>query len=93
MIVGYILVGAIAGLLASVVALLVGASFWFALGFYALVGSAVVILLPAALSVARVLVDRGMAPIATDRWNEAGSPRSAEPSTDQQQDAVIETSI
>ena len=49
MIIGYMLVGAITGLLSSVIALLSGASFWLALGLYALGGSTAMILLPAIL--------------------------------------------
>ncbi len=48
MIVGYVLVGSFAGALVSVVALLLGASLWLAFGLYALVGSAVVIIVPTA---------------------------------------------
>jgi CheY-like chemotaxis protein len=92
MIVGYLLVGAFMGLLASIVALFFGASFWFALGLYTLVGSAVVILLPIALVVAGLLVNRTEAPIALDRWNETGNPRSAGPSASQP-GAAIKTSM
>lgn len=92
MIVGYVLVSVLAGLLASVVALLLGASFWLAFGLYVLVGSAVLILLPAALMVASLLVGRAKAPTATGLWNETGNPHSAEPSASQHH-AIVETSM
>ena len=92
MIVGYILIGAIAGLLASVVALLLGASFWLALGLYTLVGSVTVILLPAARMVARILIDRDETPPITDHWNETDNLRLADSSASQQA-SDIETSM
>ena len=92
MIVGYILIGAIAGLLASVVALLLGASFWLALGLYTLVGSVTVILLPAARMVASILIDLDETPPITDHWNETDNLRLADSSASQQA-SDIETSM
>ena len=48
MIVGYVLLGILAGLLASGVALLAGASLWIVLGLYMLIGSITLALLPVA---------------------------------------------
>ncbi len=92
MIVGYVLIGALAGLLTSLIAILLGASFWIAFILYALVGSAVVILLPAVHSVASIFKVRDEAPTANNGWNETDNPCSAEPSTSIQ-DALIETSM
>jgi len=92
MIVGYILVGAVVGLLAVVAALLVGASFWLALGLYTLVGSFAVILLPVARMVAGIFIEHGEAPPATGNWNESGNLRLGEPSA-RQQGAAISASM
>ncbi len=58
MMVGYVLLGSVAGLLASLVALSFGASYMIAFGIYCLVGSSVLILLPAAQLVVQLLVHR-----------------------------------
>ncbi len=58
MIVGSMLVGTIAGLLAFFAALLSGASFWIGFSLYVLTGAAVVILLPVAKVAASIFVDR-----------------------------------
>jgi len=58
MVVGYILIGTIAGLFAFSVALLSGTSFWIATSFYVLTGAAVAILLPAATLVASIIGGR-----------------------------------
>lgn len=92
LIVGYVLVGTFAGLLAFVFALLFGASFWVAFALYALVGSAGVILLPTARMVAGILASHAKTPIVTDRWNETGSPRLACPSASEE-GVVIDTSM
>lgn len=92
MIVGYILIGAVAGLLASAVALLLGASFWLALGLYTLVGSAAVIVVTSARMIAGVLVVRAKAATVTDRWKETDNLRPAETSTSQR-GTVIDTSM
>lgn len=82
MIVGYILVGALAGLLASVLALLVGASFWFALGLFTLIGSATLVLLPVTRFLLGGLTDKE-GPTTTDRWYPHGNAPPVEPSSDQ----------
>ncbi len=92
MTVGYILVGAVVGLLASVAALLVGASFWLALGLYTLLGSFAVILLPVARMVAGIFIDYGEAPATTGNWNETATQRLAAPSASRQ-GAATETSM
>lgn len=92
MIISYVIVSVFAGLLASVAALFFGASFWLAVGLYALVGSAVLILLPAAQMVASILVDRPESRTVTDRRNGTDDQHSAGPSASQQ-GAVMETSM
>ncbi|WP_324751973.1 response regulator transcription factor [Roseovarius sp. Pro17] len=92
MIVGYVLIGALAGLLAFLVAILLGASFWLAFGLYALVGSAVVILLPAVRSVAGVFVRHNEVPTVKDGWSDTRNPCLAKPSVSNQ-DSAIETSM
>ncbi len=52
MIVGYILIGTFAGLIAFAVALFLGASFWLAFGLYSLVGTIAMIVPPLAISLA-----------------------------------------
>ncbi|EAQ24842.1 response regulator [Roseovarius sp. 217] len=82
MVVGYVLVGALAGLIASVVALLLGASFWLAFGLYPLVGSAILVLLPAARMLVGHLADQGKAAIAGDSGNPQGYAPLIEPAPD-----------
>ncbi len=57
MVAGYIVLGVITGLIASAVAVLLGASLWFAFSLYALVGFAAVTLLSAAQIIAGRLED------------------------------------
>ncbi len=83
MIVGYVSVGALAGLLASVLALLVGASFWFALGLFTLVGAATLVLLPVTRLLSGRLADQADAPTTADRWYPQGNAPLADPSSDQ----------
>jgi len=59
MIVGYILVSALAGLIVSVVAFILGASVWLSIGLYALVGSATLVLAPIARLLVVKFVNRG----------------------------------
>ena len=92
LIVGYVLVGAVAGLLASVTALLFGATVWLALGLYTLVGSFAVILLPVARLIAGIFINHGEAPPAKGNWNETGYLRSWESSA-RQQGAAINASM
>lgn len=92
MMVGYIILGTIAGFFGFTVALLFGASFWFAFGLYALVGSAIVIMLPAAQIVAGMIVDRAKAQTATYHEGKLSNPHPSEPST-YPQDAVVEASM
>ncbi len=49
MVVGCILIGAVLGLIVSLVALILGASLWLAVSLYTLVGSATLLLLPLTL--------------------------------------------
>tara|TARA_R110002051_G_scaffold50724_3_gene97913 strand:- start:29437 stop:30678 length:1242 start_codon:yes stop_codon:yes gene_type:complete len=92
MIVGYLVVGAFAGLVASLVGLFLGLSFWFAFGLYALVGSTVMVLLPVVLVGVGVLVNRTEAQIALDLENEVDKARSADQSTNKL-NSTIETSM
>lgn len=92
MILGYILVGAFAGLLTFFAALIFGASFWIALGLYTLAGLVSVILLPVARMIAGILIDRGKAPAITINSNETRNPHFAEPSASRQ-GAATETSM
>lgn len=69
MMVGYVLVGVLAGLIASVVALLLGASFWLAFGLYTLAGSTTVVLLPVARLLAGNFADQGKVPTARECGN------------------------
>ncbi len=64
MIAVYVLIGALAGSLACLVAILLGAPLWLAFGLYVLVGSTSVILLPAIRSVVGVLLRREETPNA-----------------------------
>ena len=83
MVVGLVLIGVLSGALTSVVALLLGTSFWFALGLYTLVGCVAVMFLP----VARMLVDRFavVAPATADSavWTPQDSPPLVEPAPQQ----------
>jgi DNA-binding response OmpR family regulator len=90
MIIGYLLVGAVAGLIASLITLLLGETFWLALGIYALVGSAVTILLPLAHMAIASLAGSARGPSAAARGGEAegqrpsdapDTPQSAQPKT------------
>ncbi|MFX0547392.1 response regulator [Roseovarius sp. S1116L3] len=78
MIIGYLLVGAVAGLLASLVTLFLGETFWLALGIYALVGAAVTILLPLAQMAITSLARSVRGPSATSRWSANEDPRSSD---------------
>ncbi|WP_299794412.1 response regulator [uncultured Marivita sp.] len=84
MIVGYIFLGAIVGILAAGVALLLGTSFWLALGIYAVVGAVTIVLFAAIQMVAGILVDRADTPAHADYWNETRTPRPARSSASQQ---------
>ena len=84
MVIGYVLVGSLAGLFASVVALLLGATFWLAFGVYVLVGSAALILLPAAQLAVGILGDRAKASTSVDHWTATVTPRSIRLSASQQ---------
>jgi len=88
MILGYILVGAFAGLLTFFAALIFGASFWLALGLYTLAGLVSVILLPVARIIAGILIDRRKGPVTTSNFNEMRNPHFAEISGSQQDEAV-----
>ena len=70
MIAGYILVGTFAGLLASLGALLSGASYMLAFGLYCLVSSVMLILLPMAQIAVHSLVDRQNKESAVDHLTE-----------------------
>lgn len=70
MIAGYILVGTFAGLLASLGALLSGASYMLAFGLYCLVSSVILILLPMAQIAVHSLVDRQNKESAVDHLTE-----------------------
>jgi len=87
MIVGYILVGSVAGLIASVVALILGASFWLAFGIYALVGSATLVLLPLTIMLVGHLANRGKDRAATGPRDQQGDAPLVDPSSDQTIDA------
>lgn len=84
MIVGYVFLGAIVGILAAGVALLLGTSFWLALGIYAVVGAVTIVLFAAIQMVAGILVDRADTPAHADYWNETRTPRPARSSASQQ---------
>ena len=84
MMIGYVLVGSLAGLFASVVALVLGASFWLAFGLYALVGSTTIILLAAARMVAGVLAGRTESQAAAQYQTELADGRSSESSSGRQ---------
>lgn len=92
MIVGYILIATFAGLIASIVAIVLGASFWFAFGLYVFVGSAVLILLPIGQMVAGILVGRAKIQTTTDDRDELGNSHQSESTTDQQ-GTIVETSM
>lgn len=92
MIVGYVLVGSIAGMIAAACALLFGASFWFALGIYAFVGSAALLL----LSVVQALAGRHSEPeneeACASHFDETGKLFAGK-SQVSQLGAVVETSM
>ena len=88
MVVGYVLVGGFAGLIAALVALVLGTSFWTAFGLYVLVGSAVMMLLAAIQMAARAYSDR----FSTLRHEEIGIVHLSEPSTSTQ-GSIAETSM
>ncbi len=88
MIVGYILIGAVAGLLTFVAALVFGASFWLALGLYTLIGLVSVILLPVARIIVGILIDRREAPATSINSNDTRNPHFAELSGSQQGEAI-----
>ncbi|GAW37464.1 hypothetical protein RA2_04547 [Roseovarius sp. A-2] len=74
MVVGYVLVGGFAGLIAALVALVLGTSFWTAFGLYVLVGSAAMVLLAAIQMAARAYSDR----FSTLRHDETGNDHLSE---------------
>lgn len=92
MIISFILISGFAGLLAFVVALLFGASFWLGIGVYTLVGSASLILLSTAKAVAGIRTDHMVPSPAIDHSNKLDNHQSAESSASQQ-DAFIQTSL
>ncbi|WP_138935462.1 response regulator [Roseovarius arcticus] len=83
MVVGYILVGSVAGLIASFVALLFGASFWLAFGLYVLIGSATLVLLPLTIMLVGHLANRGKDRAATGPRDQQGDAPLVNPSSDQ----------
>lgn len=90
MMVGYVLVGVLAGLIASVVALLLGASFWLAFGLYTLVGSTTVVLFPVARLLSGNFADQGKVPTARECGNAQSDAPLSKPAPDQ---LVAETEI
>lgn len=83
MVVGYILVGSVAGLIASFVALLLGASFWLAFGLYVLVGSATLVLLPLTIMLVESVANRGKVRTATGPRDQQGDAPLVDPSPEQ----------
>ena len=92
MIIGYIILGVITGLISSAVAVLLGASFWFAFSLYALVGFATVTLLSAAQIIAGRLEGRAKVPIVADHHFGADRSLASEPLT-RHQNAMKEPSM
>ena len=88
MIVGYILVGSVAGLIASLAALLFGASFWIAFSLYVLVGSATVVMLPLILMLVKSLAKQGMIQGFTDAGHPRGGSQSVDPSPEQLDETI-----
>jgi DNA-binding response OmpR family regulator len=84
MIVGYIILGIITGLISSAVAVLLGASLWFAFSLYALVGFATVTLLSAAQIIAGRLEGRAKVSIFADHHFGADKSLTTEPLTSHQ---------
>ncbi len=92
MIVGYILVATFVGILASLVALLLGASYMLAAGLYFLVGCVVLILLPVVRMAVGTLVRRQNNQAAADHLNEIGTPSTTK-FQPKPLDPVFETSM
>jgi len=72
MVVGYILVGSVAGLIASFAAHLLGASLWLAFGLYVLTGSATLVLLPLTVMLFEGVAKRRRGHASMDPINQRG---------------------
>lgn len=83
MVIGYVLIGALAGLFASVAALLLGASPWLAFGLYPLVGSSAALFLAVARMIVASLTAHDKAPTDMASRRPQGSSLLDESAPDQ----------